>query len=135
MGRYDGTRWGDLVRFQNSGAPGEDGLAGLTLEEKVLDLAASLSKDAGYFASRAQRYFHHRRQLPWAGEVPPEQLLAEMRRSLAYVLGHVINAAHHLDADLLQEFADWSAEINAILPEAPYDPESDRSETGAPNSG
>lgn len=67
MGKYDGTRWGDLVRFQTTGAPGEDGFARLPLEEKLLDITAVLSKDAGYFASRAQRYYHHARTLPWAG--------------------------------------------------------------------
>lgn len=123
MGKYDGTRWGDLVRFQNTGAPGEEAFAALPLELKLLDMAAIFSKDAGNFASRAQRFFHHDRNLPWAGDVPPEQLLAEMRRSLAYMLGHLINAAEQLDADILQEFADWSAEIDMIMPEAPYEPE------------
>jgi hypothetical protein len=118
MGKYDGTRWGDLVRFQNEG---EERLPRVALEEKLLEIAAVISADAGYFASRARRYYNHARNLPLAGDLPPEQLKAEMCRSLAYILGHIINAAHHLEADLLQEFADWSREIGLILPEAPYE--------------
>lgn len=123
MGKYDGTRWGDLVQFQTALARGEEAFEALPLELKLLDLAAIFSKDAGNFASRAQRYFHHDRNMPWAGDLPPEQLLAEMRRSLAHMLGHLINAAHCLEADVLQEFADWSAEIDLHLPEAPYEPQ------------
>jgi hypothetical protein len=119
-GKYDGLPWGDLVRFQTEGAPGADGLEGLPLEEKLLDLAAFFAKDAGYFAARAQAYYHQMRERPWGGTAPPDQLLHEMRRSLAWMLGHLIGAARHLDADVLEEFAAWSAEIDAILPERPY---------------
>ncbi|HEY3315052.1 MAG TPA: hypothetical protein VGL40_07200 [Bacillota bacterium] len=41
-----------------------------------------------------------------------------MRRCLAYFLGHLINAARHLDADVLTEFARWSEEIGVTLPPA-----------------
>jgi hypothetical protein len=57
-GKYDGHQWGEIYRFQTHGLPGTDGLEGLSREEQLLDLAAFLAKDAGYFASRAQQYFH-----------------------------------------------------------------------------
>lgn len=116
-GKYDGLTWGELVRFQTSGAPGDDGLGGMELDEKLLDLAAVMSRDAGYFAIRAQQYLHQKRGLKWAGTTPPDQLLSEMRRVLAWMLGHLIGAGKHLDADVLEELAAWSAEIGAILPE------------------
>jgi hypothetical protein len=121
-GQYDGLQWGELVRFQTQGLPGEDGLEGLPLEEKLLDLAAFLSKDAGYFAARAQMYFHQVRGRAWGGTTPPDQLLAELRRSLAYFLGHLITAAKHLDADVLDEFVRWSEELGVTLPPTPYQP-------------
>jgi catechol 2,3-dioxygenase-like lactoylglutathione lyase family enzyme len=99
-----------------------DGLAGLPLEEQVLELAASLSKDAGYFAARAQAYFHQVRGRPRGRATPPDLLAAEMRRSLAYLLGHLIMAARYLEADLLQEYVTWSEESGVTLPEAPYGP-------------
>lgn len=121
-GLYDGLSWGDLVRFQTSGPAGNDGLEGLPREEQLLDLAAFFAKDAGYFAARAQQYFHQRRGRPWGGSSTPEQLEREMRRSLAWFLGHLIGAGKHLEADILQEFADWSAEIGMELPRVPYQP-------------
>lgn len=90
---------------------GGDGLEGLPLEEQLLDLAAFLSKDAGYFAARAHAYFHLVRGRPWGGSTLPEALLKEMRRSLAYFLGHVIMAAKYLEADVLEEFVAWSEEL------------------------
>jgi hypothetical protein len=122
MRRYDGLQWGELIRFQTAGLPGEDGLEGLTREEQILDLAAFLSKDAGYFASRAQSYFHQIRGRAWGGSTPPEQLLTELRRSLAYFLGHLIMTAKYLDGDVLQEFVTWSEELGVTLPETPYQP-------------
>lgn len=121
-GKYDGLQWGEVVRFQTEGLPGEDGLEGLPLEEQLLDLAAFLSKDAGYFAARAQLYFHQARGRAWGGTTPSDQLLREMRRSLAYFLGHMIMAAKYLDADILQEFVSWSEELGVTLPETPYQP-------------
>lgn len=120
--KYDGTQWGELVRFQLEGLPGDDGLQGLAPEERILDLAAFFSKDAGYFAARAQQYFHQVRGQPWGGSAPPEQLLREMRRSLAYFLGHLIVAAKYLEADVMQEFVTWSEELGYTLPEAPWQP-------------
>lgn len=119
-GKYDGLRWGELVRFQTQGLPVKDGLEALPLEEQVLDLAAFLAKDAGYFAARAQQYFHQARGREWGGTTPPEQLLVEMRRSLAYFLAHLIMTAKYLDADVLDEFARWSAELGVALPEVAY---------------
>jgi hypothetical protein len=121
-GKYDGLTWAELVEFQTSGAPGNDGLTDLPAEVKLLDLAAVMARDAGAFAIRAQQHLHQVRGLPWAGEKPPEELRTEMKRILAWMLGHLIGAAHHLDADLLTEFAAWSAEIDAILPERPASP-------------
>jgi hypothetical protein len=121
-GKYDGTQWGELVRFQTTGMPGKDGLEELRPEEQILDLAAFLSKDAGYFAARAQAYFHQTRQLHWGGATSPEQLLREMRRSLAYFLGHLIVAAKYLDADVMAEYVAWSEELGVTLPETPYKP-------------
>ncbi|MGE5675979.1 MAG: hypothetical protein ACM3XM_19210 [Mycobacterium leprae] len=122
MGKYDGLQWGEIVRFQTQGPPGEDGLAGLPLEEQLLDLAAFLAKDAGFFASRAQSYYHQVRERPWGGSIPREQLLAEMRRSLAWFLGHMIMTARYLDADILAEFVRWSEELGVTLPEVAYQP-------------
>ncbi len=110
------------MRFQTEGLPGNDGLEGLSKEEQVLDLAAFLSKDAGNFAARAQAYFHQVRGREWGGGAPPEQLLAEMRRSLAYFLGHMIMTAKYLDADILTEFVRWSEELGVTLPPTPYQP-------------
>lgn len=121
-GKYDGLQWGELVRFQTQGLPGEDGLEGLTPEEQVLDLAAFLSKDAGYFAARAQAYFHLVHGRPWGGAVAPAQLRHEMHRSLAVLLAHLIMAAKYLDADVLQEFVQWSEELGVTLPETLYTP-------------
>ncbi len=121
-GRYDGIQWGELVRFQTQGLPGEDGPEGLPLEEQLLDLAAFLSKDAGYFAARAQAYFHQARGRAWGGTTPREVLLQEMRRSLAYFLGHLIMAAKYLEADVLEEFVAWSEELGVTLPEIPFQP-------------
>lgn len=121
-GKYDGLQWGEIVRFQTDGLPGEDGLEGLPMEEQILDLAAFLSKDAGYFAARAQAYYHQVRGRPWGGQAPPEQLLQEMRRSLAFFLGHLIMTAKYLDADMLGEFVRWSEELGVTLPEVPYTP-------------
>ena len=67
-------------------------------------------------------YFHQARGRAWGGTAPPDQLLAEMRRSLAYVLGHLIMTAKYLDADLLQEYVRWSEELGVTLPEVPYQP-------------
>jgi len=85
-------------------------------------LAAFLSKDAGYFAARAQAYFHQVRGRAWGGSTPPDMLLQEMRRSLAYFLGHLIMAAKYLKADVLEEYVDWSEELGVTLPEVPYTP-------------
>ncbi|HYF91236.1 MAG TPA: hypothetical protein VD969_03210 [Symbiobacteriaceae bacterium] len=122
QGKYDGLPWGEIVRFQLEGLPVSDGLEGLAPEEQLLDMAAFLSKDAGYFASRAQSYFHQMRDLTWGGSTPPDQLLREMRRSLAWFLAHVIVASKYLGADLLQEYVSWSEELGVTLPETPYAP-------------
>lgn len=87
-----------------------------------MDLAALLAKDAGFFSGRAQRYFHKVRGLEWGGDVPPEELLKEMRRSLAWFLGHLIVAAKYLEADVLDEYVKWSEELGVTLPEVPYQP-------------
>lgn len=121
-GKYDGLPWGEIVRFQLQGLPVTDGLEGLAPEEQLLDLAAFLSKDAGYFASRAQQYFHQTRGMLWGGTAPSEQLLSEMRRSLAWFLGHIIVTSKYLGADVLQEYVTWSEELGVTLPEAPYEP-------------
>jgi|GEM_PF-4826074 len=121
-GKYDGIQWGELVAFQTTGAPGNTGLDGLPKEEQLLDLAAQLTHDAGYFATRAHLYHQQVRGLPWGGNTPREQVLAEMRRSLSFFLGHVINASKYLDADVLEEFVEWSRQIGAELPETPYKP-------------
>jgi hypothetical protein len=121
-GKYDGHQWGEIYRFQTYGLPGTDGLEGLSREEQILDLAAFLAKDAGYFASRAQQYFHQVRGREWGGNASQEQLLAELRRSLAYFLGHVLVAAKYLEADVLQEYVTWSEELGVTLPARPYQP-------------
>lgn len=118
-GKYDGHAWGELMRFQNEGLPVTDGLEGLPLEEQLLDLAAFFAKDAGYFADRAQQYFHQVRGREWGGTAPPEQLLREMRRSLAFFLGHLLVTAKYLEADVLQEYVSWSEELGVTLPEKP----------------
>ncbi|HWI66001.1 MAG TPA: hypothetical protein VNT75_29585 [Symbiobacteriaceae bacterium] len=122
MGKYDGHQWGELVRFQTQGLPVSDGFEGLSPEERLLDLAALFTKDAGYFAGRAETYLHKVRGVEWGGNTPPEQLLAEMRRSLAFFLGHVLMAAKYLEADVLKEYVTWSEELGVTLPEQPYEP-------------
>lgn len=108
---YDGYTWAELVAFQTGLDP--EYLAAfdrMPLEARLLDVAGMLASDAGQLSARAIKLLHASQGLPF-GTPDAGRTRAEMARCLAWMLGHLIDAARLLDADVLSEFDAWSREL------------------------
>ncbi|MBE3589568.1 MAG: hypothetical protein IMW98_01925 [Firmicutes bacterium] len=123
---YDGYTWAELYRFQTQTVPDAvdptywQRFRRMPLEVRLLDIAGMLTRDVGHFAIRAVQLQHASQGLPFGTE-DRERTLAEMRCALGWLLGHLIDAAAQLEADVVGEFAAWSAEIGVQLPPRPAD--------------